>query len=61
MVLFNAAVSAATKKRVFGRTGTAVLSRTLLTSVLVLAAAVIIFLIMKTIMCKTGTWSGGIC
>lgn len=44
-----------------GKRGTTVVSKALLTMILVLAAAVIIFLVMKTALCKTGTWSFGAC
>lgn len=49
------------KKKVVNRKGTTVLSKTLISSVLIVTAAVVIFLILKSIMCKTGTWSGGVC
>ncbi|MBI2143640.1 hypothetical protein HYU17_00620 [Candidatus Woesearchaeota archaeon] len=41
--------------------GTAILSETVLGSVVVIGAIVIIFMVLRSIMCKTGTWSGGIC
>ena len=41
--------------------GTMILSKTLLASILVLASALIIFLIIKNIICKTGAGPGGVC
>ena len=57
----SVAAVAATKEGVQNKKGTAVLSETLLGSVLVLAAIVTIFLIIRIVMCKSGTWTGGIC
>ena len=49
------------EKMVLGKNGTLILSKTLLTSILVLASAIVIFLVIRTVLCKTGTWSGGVC
>ena len=65
MVLLRAATIAAAaitmKKSMRDKTGTIVLAKTLLTSVITLACAVIIFLVIKTVLCKTGTWTDKIC
>lgn len=42
------------KRAVCSKNGTLILSKTLLTSILVLASAVVIFLVIKTVLCKTG-------
>jgi len=49
------------EKIVCVKNGTLILSKTLLASILVLASAIVIFLIVKNILCKTGAWSGGVC
>ena len=41
--------------------GTMILSKTLLSAILVLASAVVIFLVIRTVLCRTGAWSGGVC
>ncbi|MEK6837278.1 MAG: hypothetical protein AABX69_01385 [Nanoarchaeota archaeon] len=63
MVLLGAVniAAAAVKKEVRKKTGTIILSKTLLASVITLACAVIIFLVIKTVLCKTGTWTDKIC
>ena len=60
-ILLNIAAYLPIKKKVGNKKGTTVLSKALISSVLIVAAAVVIFLIFKTVMCKTGTWSGGVC
>ena len=49
------------EKIVCGKNGTLILSKTLLTSILVLASAIVIFLVIKTVLCKTGSPTGGVC
>lgn len=47
--------------RGFGKGGTLIATKTLLTSILLLAAAVLIFLAVKNVLCRSGAWSFGIC
>ena len=46
---------------VTGKKGTIILSKVLMASILVLSSAVIIFLIIRTVLCRTGAWPGGVC
>lgn len=55
------AVAETVKKGACGRRGNEVLSGSLMTSVLIVAAIIVLFLLIKSIMCKTGTWFGGAC
>ncbi len=41
--------------------GETTLTKTLLTSILVLASAVVLFLVIRTVLCRTQVWAGGIC
>lgn len=50
-----------TEKKVYRKRGTIILSKVLMASILVLASAVIIFLIIRTVLCRTGALSGGVC
>lgn len=53
--------AAITKKGAGGKRGTEILSQSMMTSVLIVAAIIVLFLLIKSIMCKTGTWFGGAC
>lgn len=53
--------AAAVKKGANGKRGTEVLSNSLMASVLIVAAVIVLFLLIKSIMCRTGTWFGGAC
>jgi histidine triad (HIT) family protein len=44
-----------------GKKGEIALSKTLLTAILCLAAAVVLFLIFKKVLCSSGIWNGVIC
>ena len=55
------AVAGSIKKGAGGKRGTEILSQSMMTSVLIVAAVLVLFLLLKSIMCKTGTWFGGAC
>lgn len=67
MALLAAAPGVAAKREVgrrlgkVGKGGTLIAAKTLLTSILVLAAAVLIFLAVKNVLCSSGAWSFGVC
>lgn len=50
------AVASAAKRMVAGRKGIDMAPRTIIAFVLLLAAAVVLYLMFKGIMCRTGTW-----
>lgn len=53
--------AAIAKKGAGGKRGTEILPQSMMTSVLIVAAVIVLFLLIKSIMCKTGTWFGGDC
>lgn len=53
--------AAITKKGAGSKRGTEILSTNLMASVLIVAAIIVLFLLIKSIMCKTGTWFDGAC
>ena len=55
MAVSGRKTDAVIKKKV-KRKGTLVVSHALLASILVLASAIVIFLIVRTVMCKAGVW-----
>ncbi|MBI2175823.1 hypothetical protein HYU40_00550 [Candidatus Woesearchaeota archaeon] len=55
------AVAGSIKKSAGSRRGVEILPQSMMTSVLIVAAVLVLFLLLKSIMCKTGTWFGGAC
>ncbi len=55
------AIAGSVKKGAGSKRGVEILPQSMMTSVLIVAAVIVLFLLLKSIMCKTGTWFGGAC
>ncbi len=55
------AVAGSIKKGAGSRKGVEILPQSMMVSVLIVAAVIVLFLLLKSVMCKTGTWFGGAC
>lgn len=55
------AVAGSVKKGAGSKKGVEILPQSMMTSVLIVAAVIVLFLLLRSLMCKTGTWFGGAC